>query len=151
VTDQTEVFDRIYRIYRIGGMEHEELTQRIIGCAMTVHKALGPGFLESVYQKALQHELIKAGMHCECGTPIDVRYDCVVVGEFVCDVLVKGKVLIEIKANQSLVPANEAQLVNYLSATGLDVGLLLNFGASSLGVKRKSRIYRKAPKSEIIL
>jgi len=132
-------------------MEEADLTQRIIGCAMTVHTALGPGFLESVYHKALEHELIKAGLQCECGKSIDVRYDCVVVGEFVCDVLVEGKVLIEIKANQNLVPANEAQLVNYLTATGIDIGLLLNFGASRLGVKRKSRLYRKEPKSEIIL
>src|SRR5271154_4807422 len=107
-------------------MEDEELTQKIIGCAMKVHAALGPGFLESVYSKALAHELRQAGLRVECEKQIKVKYDGVIVGEFSADKLV------EEKAIQALVTANEVQLVNYLTATGVEIGLLLNFGAHRL-------------------
>jgi GxxExxY protein len=93
-------------------MEHGELTERIIGCAMTVHRILGPGFLESVYQHALAHELRKAGLEVECERRIQVTYDGVVVGEFSADMLVQQAILIENKAVQTLVPAHEVQLVN---------------------------------------
>lgn len=123
-------------------MEHEKLTETIIGCAMKVHSALGPGFLESVYQNALAHELRKAGLRVECEKPIQVRYDGVVVGDFSADLLVEGVVMVENKAVQTLAPAHEVQLVNYLTATGIEVGLLLNFGAEKLQFKRKHRTYR---------
>ena len=123
-------------------MEERELTEKIIGCAMRVHSALGPGFLESVYQKALAHELLKAGLTVECERRINVLYDGVVVGEFSADMLVGEKILVELKANLSLVPANEVQLVNYLTATGIETGLLLNFGAERLEFKRKIRTFR---------
>lgn len=123
-------------------MEHEELTKKIIGCAMKVHGTLGHGFLESVYQNALAFELRKAGIKVECEKGIQVTYDGVVVGDFVADMLVNEHVLIENKAVQVLVTAHEVQLVNYLTATGIDIGLLLNFGAARLEFKRKSRIYR---------
>lgn len=122
-------------------MEQEDLTRRIIGCAMKVHGALGPGFLESVYQNALAHEMRKIGLEVECERPIQVKYDGVVVGVFFADMLVSRCILIENKAVQSLVPAHEVQLVNYLTATGIEFGLLLNFGASKLEFKRKTRIY----------
>jgi GxxExxY protein len=123
-------------------MEVQELTEKIIGCAMKVHSALGPGFLESVYQKALAHGLQKAGLKVESEKPIEVRYDGIVVGDFSADMLVEDKVMLELKANQALVSANEVQLVNYLTATGIEVGLLLNFGAERLEFKRKTRTYR---------
>lgn len=123
-------------------MEEKELTEKIIGCAMRVHSTLGPGFLESVYQKALAHELREAGLKVECEKPITVRYDGVVVGDFSADMLVEDRVMLELKANQALAPANEVQLVNYLTATGIEVGLLLNFGAERLEFKRKTRTYR---------
>ena len=123
-------------------MEHGELTERIIGCAMTVHRILGPGFLESVYQNALAHELRKAGLEVECERRIQVTYDGVVVGEFSADMLVQQSILIENKAVQALVPAHEVQLVNYLTATGIEIGLLINFGAERLEFKRKTRTYR---------
>jgi GxxExxY protein len=133
-------------------MEEEELTKRIIGCAITVHSALGPGFLESVYQKALNHELGKAGLRAECCKAIAVRYDGVIVGEFVSDMVVEEKVLIELKATSALVAAHEVQLVNYLTATGIEIGLLLNFGAGRLETKRKYRTYQgKHPPRDIIL
>jgi GxxExxY protein len=133
-------------------MEEQELTEKIIGCAMRVHSALGPGFLESVYAKALEHELRKIGVKVECEKVITVKYDGVVVGEFSADKLVAEKVIVEEKAVQSLVSAHEVQLVNYLTATGMEIGLLLNFGAQRLEYKRKARTYReKQPPKDFIL
>lgn len=124
-------------------MEDEALTEKIIGCAMQVHRTLGPGFLESVYQKALAHDLRKVGLHVICQHPIQVTYDGVIVGDFIADMLVEGRIIIELKAVQTLAKAHEVQLVNYLTATGIEIGLLLNFGAASLEFKRKHRTYRK--------
>ena len=128
----------------IAAMQDQELTKKIIGCAMKVHSKLGPGFLESGYHKALEHELLKTGLQVESEKPIQVHYDGVPVGNFVADMLVEGSVMLELKANQALVPANEVQLVNYLTGTGIDVGLLLNFGAQRLEFKKKFRTYQPA-------
>ena len=123
-------------------MEHEALTHQIIGCAMQVHQALGPGFLESVYEKALAHELTKQGLKAATQFPINVSYDGISVGDFIADFLIENLVIVELKAVRQIDPAHEAQLVNYLTATGLDIGLLINFGASSLQFKRKHRVYK---------
>ena len=133
-------------------MEEQELTEKIIGCAMRVHSTLGPGFLESVYQNALAHELRKAGLKVECERQVTVRYDGVVVGDFSADMLIEEKVMVELKANQALAAAHEAQLVNYLTGTVIEVCLLLNFGAERLEFKRKMRTYRpKQPPKDFIL
>jgi GxxExxY protein len=127
-------------------MEEKELTEKIIGCAMKVQSTLGPGYLESVYQKALLHELRKTGLKVEYERPAKVQYDGVIVGDFSIDILVEGRIVLELKVAQALVAAHEVQLVNYLSATGIEIGLLLNFGADRLEFKRKSRSYKpKAP------
>ncbi len=126
-------------------MKEEELTGKIIGCAMKVHRTLGSGFLESVYQNALAHELKMAGVDVECEVPLRVVYDGVVVGEFAADLFVNGNVIVENKAVQNLCSSHEVQLVNYLTATGIDGGLLLNFGSSELEFKRKFRLYNKSP------
>jgi GxxExxY protein len=118
-------------------MEHEKLTEAIIGCAMKVHRTLGSGFLESVYQKALEHELKKAGLSVIRESPLTVYYDGVSVGDFFADMIVEDTIVIETKATQSLVSPHEVQLVNYLNAIQKDIGLLLNFGAASLQIKRK--------------
>ena len=123
-------------------MEYGALTEKIIGCAMAVHRTLGPGFLESVYQNAVAHELRKAGRGVECEKKIQVFYDGVVVGDFFADMLVQDVVLIENKAVRSLSTAHEVQLVNYLTATGIEIGLVLNFGSERLEFKRKNRTYR---------
>ena len=128
-------------------MEDEALTAKIIGCAMKVHTTLGPGYLESVYENALAHELGKAGLRVERQRPIHVLYDGVVVGDFLADILVEGRLIVENKAVQALIQAHEVQLVSYLTATGIDIGLLLNFGASSLQYKRKYRAYK--PRNDI--
>ena len=132
-------------------MEQEALTEKIIGCAMTVHSALGAGFVESVYRNALAHELQKAGLLFECLKPVDVHYDGVLVGKFEVDMLVQEAVLLELKAVQYLVSAHEVQLVNYLTATGIEIGLLLNFGAGRLEFKRKTRTLQKPSDPDIIL
>jgi len=124
-------------------MEHQDITEQIIGCAMTVHSTLGPGFLESVYQNALALELRKAGLEVECEKGIRVTYAGAVVGEFSADMLVNDCILVENKAVQALASAHEVQLVNYLTATGIEIGLLLNFGANRLEFKRKTRTYRR--------
>lgn len=109
---------------------------------MKVHSVLGSGYLESVYQKALAHELREVGLRVDPEKAITVRYDGIVVGEFSADMLVEEKVIVELKANHTLAPANEVQLVNYLTATGIEIGLLLNFGGERLEFKRKTRTYR---------
>ncbi len=128
-------------------MKEAELTGKIIGCAMKVQRTLGSGFLESVYQNALLHELKKEGLKVECEVPLRVIYDGVVVGEFAADMLVNGKVIVENKAVQKLCSAHEVHLVNYLTATGVDVGLLLNFGSSELEFKRKYRLDEQSASS----
>ena len=114
---------------------------------MTVHRALGPGFLESVYEGALVVELGRVGLVVERQRSIDVLYEGVVVGTFTADLLVEECLIVENKAFASLVPAHEAQLVHYLTATGHEIGLLLNFGAASLQVKRKYRTYQSKSQS----
>ena len=127
--------------------ETYDLCGQIIGLAMKVHSTLGPGFLESVYQNALIWELRKAGLKAEAERPISVRYDGQIVGAFTADLLVNNCVIIELKASQSLAKAYEVQLVNYLTATGFDEGLLLNFGAERLEFKKKFRLPRPEPVS----
>ncbi len=115
------------------------LTEKIIGCAMKVHRQLGPGFLESVYRNALAFELRRAGLSVELDKHITVKYEHVIVGDFIADLVVNEIVLCELKAAAALSKADEVQLVNYLTATNHDIGLLLNFGSASLQFKRKHR------------
>jgi GxxExxY protein len=123
-------------------MQDEELTERMIGCAMKVHRTLGPGYLESVYENALAYEFGKAGLAFERQAPIRVFYEGVTIGDFIADMIVEKRIIVELKAIQTLNQAHEVQLVNYLTAIRIDVGLLLNFGAPSLQFKRKHRTYR---------
>ena len=125
-------------------MKEDLLTKKIIGCAYKVHNTLGPGFLERVYENALRIELEKLGLRVKQQEPISVNYEGHVVGEYYADLWVDECVVIELKAAQTLVKQHEVQLVNYLTATGTDCGLLLNFGPS-VQVKRKFREYK--PKS----
>ncbi len=116
-----------------------DLAGQVIGFAMKVHRALGPGFLESVYQNALALELKEAGYKVELEKEITVKYREIVVGSFIADMFVNGCLIVENKAVQTLVTAHEVQLVNYLTATDIDEGLLLNFGSSKLQYKKKFR------------
>jgi len=118
---------------------NDDLTGRVIGLAMKVHRTLGPGFLESVYQKALLYELAKAGLKVESDQLIQVRYEGVIVGDFKADLIVNDELIVELKAVSGLIVEHEVQLVNYLAATGKDNGLLINFGGRSLEFKKKFR------------
>jgi len=104
---------------------------------MKVHRALGAGFLESVYKKALSLELQKIGLPVEIEKPLHVYYEGENVGDFYADLIVDGSLLVELKAAVCLSKADEQQLVNYLTATQSDYGLLINFGAGSLEFRRK--------------
>ena len=125
--------------------EDHALTEKVIGLAMKVHRTLGPGFLESVYLNAFTYELRRAGFEVETGQRISVRYENVIVGDFVADVLVNGSLICELKATSGLTKADEVQLVNYLAATNRDYGLLFNFGSQALQFKRKHRNLRLHP------
>jgi GxxExxY protein len=109
-------------------MLHKELTDRIIACFYKVYTNLGYGFLEKVYENAMLIELNKNGLKAISQYPIKVNYDGVSVGEYLADIIVEDKVIIELKARANLVPENILQLQNYLKATNIEVGLLLNFG-----------------------
>lgn len=128
-------------------MTEDDLTQKIIGCAYKVHNTLGPGFLEKVYENALRIELEKLGLRVKQQEPINVQYEGQVVGEYYADLWVDERVVIELKANQAIAKEHEVQLVNYLTATRIDQGLLLNFGPS-VQVKRKFREYK--PKGSLM-
>ena len=118
------------------------MTYAVIGCAMKVHSSLGPGFLETVYRNALQYELAKSGLAFEAERAMLVHYDGIVVGDFFADLALEERLIIELKAVRRLTQQHEAQLVNYLTATGIDIGLLINFGGASLEYRRKHRIYK---------
>jgi GxxExxY protein len=112
------------------------LTREIIGAAMEVHSNLGPGFLESVYEEALAIEFDLRKVRYERQKGIDVFYKGLLAKQFVCDFLVGEKVLVELKALKAITGVEDAQILNYLRATGLEVGLLINFGERSLKYKR---------------
>ena len=118
-------------------MEYHELTEKIIGCSFRVYNEMGFGFLESVYKNCMMIELKKAGLNAEAEKQIRVTYDKEVVGEFSADILVEDMVIVELKSVRRVVRAHEIQLVNYLTATGKPIGLILNFGERKVEVKRK--------------
>ena len=121
----------------------DQLISEIIECAKRIRRQLGPGFLEKVYKNAMVVELRKLKLTYEAEKLIQVLYDGIVVGEYRTDIIVEGRLILELKATQDLSIANEVQLVNYLTSTGIDDGLLINFGSDKLQFKRKYRIYRR--------
>ena len=121
--------------------KHKELTDRIIKIFYKVYNKLGYGFLEKIYEKAMLLELEKEKITAIAQAPVKVFYDGEILGEYSVDILVDNKVIIEIKAIKKLVEENEAQILNYLKATDVEVGLLLNFGP-------KPEIQRKAFSNE---
>jgi GxxExxY protein len=115
---------------------YKQLSYAIVGAAMEVHRILGPGFLEAVYQKALAHELTLRGIRFEQFKKLPVTYKGILVGEYEADFVIEGKIILEIKAVSKLHPRHEAQAINYLTATGFHLAILLNFGADSLEHQR---------------
>jgi len=116
--------------------KHSEITDKIIGAAYRVYNTLGYGFLEKVYENALAAELMDAGVSVVQQQAIGVYYKNQVVGEYFADLLIDGKVIVELKAVSKLDRTHEVQLVNYLKATGIEVGLLINFGPEIM-IKRR--------------
>ncbi len=117
-------------------LAYEELTQEIIGSAFEVHNTLGYGFLERVYQKALQAELNARGLEVEIEHPIKVSYKGISVGEYFADLFVNKAVIVELKTAPEYNAKDEPQLLNELKATGIKIGLLINFGRTKVGFKR---------------
>jgi GxxExxY protein len=117
-------------------MDLRELTYQINGAVYEVNKVLGGGFLEKVYENALLVELRKRGLKAEAQVPITVKYKNEIVGDYFADIIVDGQVILEIKAIESLSRIHEAQLLNYLKATGYRVGLLINFTHPKAVIKR---------------
>lgn len=125
---------------------YSELSSKILEAFFNVYNTLGFGFLEKVYENAMMIELKKLGLHCIQQQHIDVFYDTEKVGDYFADIIVEDKIIIELKAAEALSPEHEAQLVNYLRATEIEVGLLLNFGKTP---QHKRRVltaeYKKRP------
>ncbi len=113
-------------------MKHEELTADILKCCFEVSNELGAGFLESVYEKALIVALSQKGLKVSSQMPLKVSFRNVIVGDFFADLIVNDKVIVEIKSVSKLSPDHKAQIINYLNATGFEVGLLVNFGRSRI-------------------
>lgn len=118
------------------GLLEEDLTYRIRGCVYEVARHLGGGFLEKVYENALLNEMRRQGIIAEAQVPVSVHYKGVVVGQYIADLLIEGKVLLELKVVRQTLPEHEAQVLNYLKATGLRVGLLVNFSHPKATIKR---------------
>ena len=114
----------------------KELTYRIRGCIYEVYRELGAGFLEQVYEAALMKEFALQGISAAKQVPLDVLYKNVFVGKYIADIVVENKVILELKAQEKIVPLHEAQLINYLKASGLRVGLLVNFCYPKATIKR---------------
>lgn len=108
---------------------HSNITKKIIKAFYVVYNELGHGFLESVYEKSLYISLEKMGLKVSSQQPISVYFQQNLVGNFVADLIVEDKVIVELKAVEHLLPLHEAQLINYLKATNIEIGLLMNFGS----------------------
>jgi GxxExxY protein len=117
-------------------MHINDVTYAINGAVFEINRILGPGFLEKVYENALVFELEKRGLKAESQVPIKVSYKGKVVGEYVADILVEDKVIVELKTVEALDKIHEAQLLNYLKATGIRVGMLMNFKHPKAEIKR---------------
>ena len=124
-------------------MKNKELVDEIIDCAKAVRKQLCAGYEEKIYKNAMYIEMKKRGLSVETEVPFKVYYDDVVVGEYRADLVVDRKVIVELKAVNALVTYHSVQLVNYLTATGIDDGLLINFGSERLEIVPQTRLYYK--------
>lgn len=129
-------------------METKELLELIKEAAFEVRLNLGPGYLETVYQNALMFELHSRGLNAEKEVTVPVWYKGIQVGDFRADILVNRSIILELKAINELHPIHEAQLVNYLTATGLDYGYLINYGGDKFRIALKSREYIPNPRKE---
>lgn len=132
-----------------GGLKHERITRSVIGCAFEVINELGAGFLESVYERALLLALRQKGLSAVSQHPVRVLFRGDNVGDFYADILVEEIVLVELKAVKAIAPEHQAQVINYLNATGIEVGLLINFGKPKLEYRRFTRNKRATMEEDI--
>ncbi len=123
----------------IEGLRHEEITGTILGCAFEVSNELGAGFVESVYEKAMLIALRDKGFSAKSQQPARVTFRGQCVGDFYADIFVEGRVIVELKAVKALTPEHQAQVIDYLNATGVEVGLLINFGHPKLEYRSFTR------------
>ncbi len=135
-TDETQIGNTQLDVRGLENFPHAEITKAIIGSAFEVHGSLGYGFLERVYHRSLQVELIQRGLKTELEKRVSVAYKGTVVGDYVADLIVAGCVLVEVKVAPRYDKRDEAQLLNELKATGLRLGLLLNFGRAKVEFRR---------------
>lgn len=119
--------------------EHDPLSEAVIGCVFKVANGLGSGFLEKVYENALLHELRKVGLEAKQQVAVSVHYDGENVGDYIGDIVVEGRLLLELKACKALEDVHLAQCLNYLKATGIPTCLLINFGTTKPKIRRVSR------------
>ena len=117
-------------------LQEEQISYAIQGCVFEVYRQLGCGFLEKVYEKALLAELELQGLRAETQVPVTVQYKNIVVGQYFADIVVESRIILELKAQKQLPQASNAQLLNYLKATGLHLGMLVNFAFPKASVKR---------------
>ena len=115
----------------MGSIPNKELSDKIIGIAIEIHKSLGNGYLEKIYENALMLDFKHYEIPAAQQTPLPVKYKGIILGEFFADIVVDHKIILELKAVSNLIPAHEAQLLHYLKSSGIKVGYLLNFGAES--------------------
>ncbi len=129
-------------------MDITQLCAEIYDAAYEVRLNLAPGYLEAVYKNALLYELRSRGLKVESEVNIIVKYKNQIIGEYRADIIVENKVIIELKAVRDLNSTHEAQLVNYLVATGIDYGYLINYGGEHYAIRLKTRIYQKPKKNK---
>jgi GxxExxY protein len=118
------------------GLQHQDITEQIIGAAFEVYRVLGYGFLEKVYQRAMQVELISRGLTAELEHKTKVNYKGAIVGEYSADLFVQDCVMVELKVAKEYQPDDEPQLINELKGTGVKVGMMINFGRTKVEFKR---------------
>ena len=124
-------------------METKELIDTIADCAKKVRSVLTPGFEEKVYKNAMFIELRDSGISVETEVPLKVYYKNHIVGDYRADMIADRQVIIELKAINALLPIHEVQLVNYLTATGIDDGMLINFGSDPIEIRHRNRLYKQ--------
>lgn len=116
--------------------KYQELTQKIISQCYYVHNKLGCGFLEKVYERALVKKLLDLKLDVKSQYPIRISFEGEIIGDYIADIIAENKVIIEVKAIEKLTKIHEVQIINYLKATNIEVGLLVNFG-EKIEIKRK--------------
>ena len=143
IEPMNNIKNNIQNNMKLNNQEIEAIIKTIIDCAVVVKRSLGVGYLEMVYLNALMVEMSSKGLKVEKEKPIEVYYRGICVGYYRVDILVNDSVIIELKVAEAIDKSHEMQLVNYLQTTGIDNGLIINFGSERIEVKRKYRLFQR--------